>query len=177
MQKYLVSIIILLAVAAAGLWYVFQPRPEPTTHKPKDIASMEFRELFALASECEAGKIEEHCTMIIEIMALKSQHARQGERFWMEQMGRLGEWYTRVGEATYKLGGEEPPEFAKANEVFDWVLKTKPFHGDRSLLGKARIHEITGRTEMARASYERLQERFPDSKYAAQVTEALLRVR
>jgi hypothetical protein len=155
----------LITLLAAGMGCQREPEVDPAEAR-QEILDMDWRQLHRLAGECERGEREDRCTLIFEVLALKAQHARQGESFWIRQMGRLGDWHLRVAAENYESGQPEPEEFQKALDVSEWILENKPFQGARALRGMARYHDALGNPDEARRYTERLVQRFPDSPYA-----------
>lgn len=180
-------ILIVAAIAVAlivALVYVFKPRPKGDLTSPEQIKSLPWKDAFDRSIACEEKREGEHCTLIMEVNALKAQHAKQGEGFWVNQMLRLGDWYTYVGTKDYKPGQPDAPEIAKAVELYDWMLENKPFFGDKVLYGYARLYDSPYNEQWAAAHaseahklYTRHQERFPSGAYASDVTAALNRLR
>lgn len=179
-------ILIVAAVAVAlivALVYVFKPRPTADTITPEQIKNLPWKDAFERAKACEEKREGEHCTLVMEVNALKSQNAKQGEGFWVNQMLRLGDWYTYVGTKDYKPGQPDAPEIAKAVELYNWLLDNKPFYGDKALYGFARLYDspynaqwAAAHASDARKYYKRHQERFPTGAYASEVTAALSRM-
>lgn len=183
MKKLVVPILLLIIIAGGALFYVFRPRPAEDLYTPAQIKAMDYKKLHELAIACEAKTFEENCTLIMEVLALKAQHARQGETFWVNQMLRLGKWYGHVGVQEYKAGAPDAPEIKKANDVYDWLMENKPFFGDQVLLGRAKLYD-TAENDAWRAAhkaealenYEKLRQRFPMSKSVTEATEAVARL-
>jgi hypothetical protein len=150
-------------------------------YTPAQIKEMDFRKLHELAIACEAKTFQENCTLIMEVLALKAQHARQGETFWINQMLRLGKWYGYVGTKDYKAGSPDAPEIKKAVELYDWLIENKPFFGDKILLGRAQLYDTENqdwrKAHKAEALeiYEKLRQRFPASQAATDATVAIQR--
>lgn len=175
--------LLIAAVAVAlivALVYVFKPRPAGHTETPEQIKNLAWRDVFKRSIACEEKREGEHCTLVMEVNALKAQHAKQGETFWVNQMLRLGDWYTYVGTKDYKPGQPDAPEIAKAVELYEWLLENKPFFGDKVLYGYARLYDsphnaqwAAAHASQARKFYKRHQERFPAGAYATEVTAAL----
>lgn len=183
MNKQVITVLAIVALAViGGLYYVLKPRPQIEALTPAQINAKPYGELFQLANECAEKKTGENCTLILEVNYLKAQHAKKGEQFWMNQAFRLGDWYTYVGTKDWKPGAPDAPEIKKAAELYDWILDNKPFFGDRALLGYAKLYDspynkdwATAHTEQARAHYEKLRAKHPDSKYAAEASAAVQR--
>jgi hypothetical protein len=183
MKKTVLIFGIVALVGAGALFYVLRKPTAENQLTPAQIKALPQKQVFDLAVECDEKKISEHCTLIMEVNALKAQHAKEGEKFWINQMLRLGSWYTYVGTKDWSPGKSEAPEIAKAKELYDWLLENKPFFGDRALLGYAKLYDSPHNAEWARANakeaaalYDRLQRKFPDSPYASEVTAALARI-
>ncbi len=174
MKKTIAFAVVLLALIAGVLYYALQPRQQSAGFKPEDVKTLSFDQLYAMSAQCEKGERTDHCTLILEAMAMKAQHAKRGERFWMHNMARLGEWYVREGKARYVAGQELPEEYKKALDLYDWILKNKPAYGDRALYGKASLQLAVGDAGGADKSFARLQRDFPSSTYASKITEARL---
>lgn len=178
--------LIFIAVAAAlavALFYVFKPRPAVDALTPAQIKDLDWRELMKRSEACEEKREGDQCTLIMEVNALKAQHAKQGEKFWVNQMLRLGDWYTYAGTKDFQPGKADAPEIAKAVELYDWLLENKPFFGDKILYGYARLYDspynaawAAAHADQARKYYLRLQDRFPGGAYASEVTAALTRL-
>ena len=180
MKQIAVVLILLALIAAAGLWYALRPRPVEERLTPAQIQKMPFTQLFDLAGQCEAHTFDANCTLIFEVMALKSQHAKEGEKFWVTQMLRLGDWYIYAGTRDWKPGSPDAPEVKKALEVFDWVYENKPFYGDGALIGRARLYNskynpawAAAHRAEAKDAYAKLQKRYPAAPYATEATAAL----
>ncbi len=187
MKKIFVVSFLFIAIAGGALWFVLggADKQAQQAAKPVPLEQLDFRQLLTRSLACEENRDSEDCTRIFELLALKSQpqHAKQGENFWMRQMFRLGDWYAYAGTHGYEAGAAEAPEVAKAVELYDWVLEQKPFFSAQALLGKARLYDSQwnrdwagAHRDEARALYENLVRRYPDSPYAAEATTALSRL-
>lgn len=183
MKKIIIPVLLLIIVAGGALWYVFQARPTEDLYTPAEIKAMNYKKLHELAIACEEKTFEENCTLIMEVLALKSQHARQGETFWVNQMLRLARWYGYVGAKDYDAGEPDAPEIKKAIETYDWLMENKPFFGDQILLGRAKLYDSSvneawraAHKAEALENYEKLRQRFPTSKYASEATAAVARL-
>lgn len=187
MNRSVLLTLLVILVAGGGYWLLQQeksPAPEPKAVL-KSYGEMSFRELMPLARACEDERDGSDCTLIMEVLALKSQpqHARQGERFWLTQMYRLGDWYTWQATHPYPEAETDAAAFAKAVEVYEWVVQNKPFNAAGALYGKARLYDskyseewAARHRERARELYEQVQERFPESEYSERAEEALSRL-
>lgn len=182
MQKNVVFWVLLVLVAAAGAFYFIRQRPMQEQLTVEQIKAKEWRDLLKLSLECEQKVFEENCTIIFEVLALKSQHARQGESFWVKQMLRLSNWYAYAGTRNYKTGGPDAPEIKKATETLDWLEENKPFFGDQIMLARAKIYDTenaewsAAHKTQAREMYQRLQTAYPSSPYATAATAALAKL-
>lgn len=182
MQKNIVVLVLLALVATAGAFYFLRQRPVQEQLTVEQIKAKDWRELLKLSMECEQKVFEENCTAIFEVLALKSQHAKQGESFWVKQMLRLSNWYAYAGTRDYKTGGAEAPELKKASEVLDWLEENKPFFGDQILLARARLYDTANaewsaaHKSQAREMYLKLQAAYPSSPYATEATAALAKL-
>ncbi len=182
MKKYVVPVILLILIAGGALWYVFQQRPVEDLYTPVQIKAMDHRQLHALAIQCEENEFE-NCTLIMEVLALKAQHARQGETFWVNQMLRLGKWYGHKGVQNWEPGTPDAPEIKKAIEMYDWLVENKPFFGDQILLYRAKLYDTAENEDWRKAhkaealeNYTKLRERFPMSKSMTEATDAVFRL-
>lgn len=182
MKKTVILSVLLFVAVGTILYYTFERRRGPQ-YTPEQVKQLDWRTLHTLAGACEAGQEPGDCTLIMEVNALKAQKAKQGEKFWITQMLRLGDWYNRTGLTPWQPGQPEPPEIRKAEELYQWLLDNKPFHAEHILYGYARLYDspynqawAQAHATQAKKYYQELQQRYPQNPYATEVTAALQRL-